>query len=198
MKSGVVKLVTGSAERGDLVGIDGNFKWHAFEAKGRTHWPPSSLVKKAKSQAQRIALVNGMTPKTHCACITTLISRPIQVQLIDPPETDPHDRLELQTDIEGFFREYYSPVSALRAAGLEFSSRRLETHESVEFRSAPLGDTGIHFGIQSSLYEHATNVETTWTPILRDFAPRWNQERMRINPESRAGVGLDGFAVFVE
>lgn len=83
--SGALTVASGTNERGDFVGRDTSGNWHVVEAKGRSNSYPASLVTKAKRQSARVTSINGQSPATTSACITSLFTQPISVLLDDPP-----------------------------------------------------------------------------------------------------------------
>jgi hypothetical protein len=97
-----------SKERGDMVGLCREMRWHVVEAKGRSSPYTDKLVQKAKDQSARVTEVGGVSPSTTSACITSLWTNPIHV-LLDDPQPDGDETWQI--DADRFWRHYYGRLA---------------------------------------------------------------------------------------
>lgn len=154
---GVLTLVAGTNERGDLVGKDHNKEWHVLEAKGRSYNVSSTLIHQAKFQATRITAINGRPPRSASACIVRLFNTPITVDLIDPERDNIDFDVLLHIMETDFYNAYYGPLirylrlhttKSARVFDLDFEITQIET----------LG-TGIWIGLPKKILNNPTNAE---------------------------------------
>jgi hypothetical protein len=186
-KSGVLKLTSGTIERGDLVGTDLVGNWHVFESKGRSSPPGRALITKAKRQASRVISVNGSTPATKSACIVHLYDIPIRIDLIDPDEADSKTSWEIV--IDEFFRVYYRRIiQTIETKGITVENILGNPFEIASFEG--FGVT-IQLGILSTIRENPPSARES---INNSIAKLSMEQRSTEN----LSIGTDGILVRVQ
>ncbi len=200
--SGALTTSSLSKERGDLVGKDGNNRWHVIEAKGRSNQYPVSLVTKAKNQAARVIAVNGQAPVTTSACIASLYSQPISV-LLDDPHIDNESKEQWRIKDDEFFREYYRGIiEYLR----EIRPRREHVIGNTVFVAAPLypfyweffhepppfpwkhRETDLEIGLLNDIYKKPESA----LDAIKTLPQSVDEGKIRDDDK----VGKDGIAIF--
>jgi hypothetical protein len=84
IQTGIVKTSGGTKQRGDLVGLDKNKKWHVLEAKGRSSIASEKDKDEAKAQAEKIAKIDDNTPATKSYCISCICELDNEIFLAIP------------------------------------------------------------------------------------------------------------------
>lgn len=127
-RRGILHTDESTNERGDMAGLCQNRRWHVVEAKGRSNPFPDRLVEDSKRQAARVTEVNGASPTTTSACITSLWPNPIEVILDDPP---PEGEVWWEISEEGLWKYYYNGLARyIREASTSISVKALDEHFS--------------------------------------------------------------------
>src|SRR5581483_2121986 len=88
VKEECVTFVSGGRSRPDLLAQDAKKRWHVIEVKGRSRAPGPKLMAKAKEQAKKIALVNGVAPASFVGAVAVLGRKPMSLDFEDPPAPD--------------------------------------------------------------------------------------------------------------
>lgn len=109
VKQGIVNLTSGTNERGDMIGLDREKRWHVMEAKGRTNKPTKADKEKAKDQAEKITSISGVNPDTKSYCITYINQEYTEILLNDPDDI-PIKKLELEINSKVFIKNYYDKI----------------------------------------------------------------------------------------
>ena len=106
---GLIQISGDTKERGDMVGRDVGGAWHVIEAKGRSNPFSTKMITQAKQQAALVKSINGSTPATTSACVSSVWTLPIEVLLDDPPSLG-----ETKWDFkeEDFWSYYYGNLAS--------------------------------------------------------------------------------------
>jgi hypothetical protein len=104
-----LNAVLAGRSRPDLVGQEhGTTRWHAFECKGRISPPDSTVMTKAKTQAQRLLSVGGTPCILHIGAITYFQGDVLRFHWRDPSPLESNS-LEVHVSADAW-RYYYSPI----------------------------------------------------------------------------------------
>ncbi len=144
----------GRDERPDFVGWSpwaeaqppNHSPWIALEAKGRTRFPTTKAIQKAKDQAGALSSVRGMPVAFAAACWSYESNGFLQAYLRDPEPAE--DGLHLDIPTEDFAANYYAPISdALRLSELESRDEATVTYAlpNLDLRIA------VHRKLESTL-----------------------------------------------
>lgn len=195
VKRGVVNLSPNTSQHPDLVGRDWSNNWHVVEAKGRSNFPESRLLRQAKAQAQAVIAVRGKPPSTSCGCVSLLYRRPFAVEIEDPRD-EPLNPIEVAINDDGFFRMYYDLVEGMRLSGDRIESRYVDTAEGrVGYQVVRIPETTVGVGIRSEIFT-AYGADTNWRVLLSEIQ---DSLRTLAQSETQAGyfsLGPDGIGVF--
>lgn len=184
---GVLSLVQGTRERGDLAGKDRLNMWHVVEVKGRSGNISYTTIEKAKRQASRVADIDGQIPATASASIIKLFATPITIDLIDP-EQNPDVKTSWDIDNSRYFSAYYQPFinrllgnpsQFIRIRGINYSITNIEN----------LGPN-IWIGLPQSIFTDPQYAPTVANTFYRN---EHNVERsIRNNQGQNWSIGYDG------
>ncbi len=179
--SGALTITSGSNERGDLVGRDGQARWHVVEAKGRSSPFPGSLVANAKSQSARVTKIDGHSPATTSACIASLFTQPISVLLDDPPPQDDANGEQWEIEDDLFFKEYYRGITQLLRAFGQYRERTVGGAALVVAplypffwnyfpvpRPPPFDGRGLELGLLKTIFETPERASDAVKKLARD------------------------------
>jgi hypothetical protein len=152
VKQGVITLTSGTNERGDLVGLDQNMDWHVMEAKGRTNQPSKGDRTKAKTQAEKIATINGIEPKTKSYCITHINEDTSEIFLTDPNDT-PIKKVELSINKNDFIKVYYDKLFKDFYELKQDVTLRLITYPEIDFSLFRIQETNFYIGLENKILQ---------------------------------------------
>jgi len=123
--------------RPDLVGMEhGTTQWHAFECKGRVSPPDSSVMTKAKAQAQRLRSVNSTQCSLHVGTITHFRGDVLHFYWRDPL-SEKGDKIDVHF-IPNAWQYYYLPVFDLIRSNPDFFKQMQEKPVLMRVKDADL------------------------------------------------------------
>lgn len=188
IEQGILQPISGTWERGDLVGLDVNKSWHVLESKGRSYNINKDTIDYAKGQASRSILINGMPPSTASASITRLFTEPISVEFIDP-SIDDEEMDYWKVNEKEFFPAYYKPLIrhiserkriSTRIFGIEFY-----VTEAEEF------GRGIWVGLAKRILENPENATSTASHLYEILGVQTSADTDNTQTE-KFSIGYDG------
>jgi hypothetical protein len=194
VQQGVITLTAGTNERGDMVGLDKQRNWHVMEAKGRTSVPSNADKLKAKTQAQRITSISGITPATKSYCITHINDTFSEIFLNDPDDK-PVKPTELKIATNDFIKIYYDKifkeiygqknnmVLSFTELNIEFSLFRIDNKNS-----------SIYVGLENRILNDLRKDTTSFTETL--FAQSVIFDRFTELNIDNLSIGNDGIVLF--
>ncbi len=192
---GIIKVVSGSNERGDLVGLDRNLNWHVIEAKGRSNTPSAEDRRKAKKQAEKISSIAGKAPETKSYCITHIDQISCEIYLNDPDD-DPIEKLDLEINSDSFIKEYYDKI--FKDFYNEKESMILSfTDQDINFSLFRLGDGNngnIYLGLESKILNDLRQQKVSFSESLV-FRERGFNIFSNLNI-ANLSIGIDGILLF--
>jgi hypothetical protein len=133
IRRGDATLEAGFRSRGDLAGLDHEWRWHVVEVKGRSSAFNAALMLEAKTlQANRVVAISGRPPRSRAASGVFGGETPILVALQDPSSPLSRRLLRLRMSSSSFLRSYYRPLIELLAV------------EGLRVRDVTLGRSTFH------------------------------------------------------
>jgi hypothetical protein len=132
--------------RADFIGRSTSRDWFAFEAKGRSYYPPQAALDDWKIQADSVRRINGRQPEANVVS-ATCASDDEYIRMIwrDPPADDGED---LEFSEEDFFQSYYAPILDL----IDHNERILHVgQETLAVFPDLRMSIGVHSRIRDSL-----------------------------------------------
>jgi len=187
----------------DLLGLLPDGRWIVVEAKGRTNGRDPVALTKAKRQTRAVRSVDGSGPAMRIAAQTYF--DPKMRLVLDDPESEDDDSVDVEVNLEATYRRYYSFAYAATHGSNDI--RKLKGRSYV-FRTIP--EAGVQIGIsqdvrslleQSSILpvELARRLVDTQSPAESDAAStypdglaialneKWDPELMTREPTDRTG-----------
>jgi len=154
---------TRSGREPDLLGHRTDGSWIVVEAKGRTNGLDAAALGRAKQQTRAVRTIDGATPTMRIAAQTWF--DPMMCLVLDDPESEDDDSVEVEVDVQAAYRRYYSFVYE---ATKDSNDVRVLRGQRYVFRTVP--EAGIEIGISLEVRSLLDQISSIPVAIARRFA----------------------------
>lgn len=137
--------------RPDFVALSPDGEWFSVEAKGRERFVAATM-RKGKSQARSLGLVNGKRVGATICCVTGFRQGILEVAFADP-EPDPDKQTKAEVDVLEALNSYYHPLFSLREISKTVEPFYDLNNQKVSLWELPELDLkfGLHPKLESTL-----------------------------------------------